>query len=473
MTDEQGTEGRYPANRRTQETDFPIAGPYPADDEISLYDLWNLLVRQKYLILGVAAVVVALSLVYATTREPVYEYTSAIEIGRLPAGENDEGESRLVETPAQTRSRLNNTIVPTARAELAEELGDESGGVPDVSLAGEEESSIVLLTSSGGLERGGEISQLHSLVLNRLEQIQQRDIQALRNDLDRQQSSLEDELELTRDERVLRARRGQRERAIAAAEDQIESLQTARDERELELRSRIRSADRAIAKANDQQESAQARLDRLDERADVLDERISTTRNLLADLRETQRRGLRGGSDEGLLGLFMGSQEVSALQQRLDQLIDERRFDLDERRKDLQNRISEMERTKDEQRDIKAQIREEQEDLMARFDRQIREQQRTVSEQRAALQRMEAERENDIANRQREIANVQGRLENIQPTEASFIASRSLQPTNASTRLILALGAILGLMLGVFAAFIREFLANARAYREQPDADQT
>ncbi|RZU99584.1 Wzz/FepE/Etk N-terminal domain-containing protein [Spiribacter vilamensis] len=43
----------------------------------------------------------------------------------------------------------------------------------------------------------------------------------------------------------------------------------------------------------------------------------------------------------------------------------------------------------------------------------------------------------------------------------------------ASTSLLLALGAVLGLMLGVFAAFIREFLFNARQYREQPDADQT
>lgn len=43
----------------------------------------------------------------------------------------------------------------------------------------------------------------------------------------------------------------------------------------------------------------------------------------------------------------------------------------------------------------------------------------------------------------------------------------------ASTSLLLALGAVLGLMLGVFAAFIREFLVNARAYREQSGSDQT
>ena len=473
MADEQGSNGRYPANRGEQDRDFPISGQLAADDEISLFDIWNVLVRQKYLILGVFVTAVALSLVYATTKEPVYEYTSAIEIGRLPADENEDAESRLIETPAETRSRLQNAIVPSARAQLAGEVDEDSGGVPAAELSGEEESSIVLLTSSGSSQRVESVSQLHTRVLNRLEKAHQRDTQALRDDLERQRSSLEDELNLIRDERVLTARRGQRERAIAAAEDQIESLQTARDERELELRSRIQSADRAIAKASDQQESAQARLERIDERAQVLDERIATTRDLLANLRETQRQGLRGGSDEGLLGIFMGSQEVSVLQQRLDQLIDERRFDLDERRKDLQNRINEMERTKEEQRDTKAQIREEQEELMARFDRQIREQRRTVSEQQAELQRIEAEHENEIANRKREIADVQARLENIRPTAASFIATRSLQPTGASSSLIVALGAVLGLMLGVFAAFIREFLVNARAYREQSESDQT
>ncbi|KAF0284011.1 Wzz/FepE/Etk N-terminal domain-containing protein [Spiribacter roseus] len=52
-------------------------------------------------------------------------------------------------------------------------------------------------------------------------------------------------------------------------------------------------------------------------------------------------------------------------------------------------------------------------------------------------------------------------------------AAVSAADIGARTGLMLALGAILGLMLGVFAAFIREFLANARAYREQPDPDQT
>lgn len=46
-------------------------------------------------------------------------------------------------------------------------------------------------------------------------------------------------------------------------------------------------------------------------------------------------------------------------------------------------------------------------------------------------------------------------------------ATISERPVGTSGRLILALGAILGLMLGVFAAFIREFLINARRYREE------
>jgi hypothetical protein len=49
----------------------------------------------------------------------------------------------------------------------------------------------------------------------------------------------------------------------------------------------------------------------------------------------------------------------------------------------------------------------------------------------------------------------------------------SAEGVGSGPGLLIALGAILGLMLGVFAAFIREFLVNARAYREQSESDQT
>ena len=49
----------------------------------------------------------------------------------------------------------------------------------------------------------------------------------------------------------------------------------------------------------------------------------------------------------------------------------------------------------------------------------------------------------------------------------------SANPVGPATSLILALGGVLGLMLGVFAAFMREFLVKAREYREALQAESS
>jgi len=67
------------------------------------------------------------------------------------------------------------------------------------------------------------------------------------------------------------------------------------------------------------------------------------------------------------------------------------------------------------------------------------------------------------------------RLANAQmvPPRLERSPAVSAEGVGAGAGLMIALGAVLGLMLGVFAAFIREFLVNARAYREQSESDQT
>ncbi|MCG2634290.1 MAG: Wzz/FepE/Etk N-terminal domain-containing protein [Gammaproteobacteria bacterium] len=53
-------------------------------------------------------------------------------------------------------------------------------------------------------------------------------------------------------------------------------------------------------------------------------------------------------------------------------------------------------------------------------------------------------------------------IENMRPTRIIQIAAQSEKPTSPGKAAILALSGLLGLMVGVFMAFLAEFLANAR-----------
>lgn len=62
---------------------------------------------------------------------------------------------------------------------------------------------------------------------------------------------------------------------------------------------------------------------------------------------------------------------------------------------------------------------------------------------------------------------LEARLESLQPTKVLVVARESSEGAGASKTLVLALAIVLGLMLGIFAAFIAEFAGHvSRAMRE-------
>jgi len=58
----------------------------PPDDEISLFDIWDALVRRRWLMLVVFVAVTALAAAFALSRPDVYRYEARLEIGRDHSG---------------------------------------------------------------------------------------------------------------------------------------------------------------------------------------------------------------------------------------------------------------------------------------------------------------------------------------------------------------------------------------------------
>ncbi len=70
-----------------------------ADDEISLIDIWHILVRWKWLVVGVFALTLAGAAVYLSTAQPVYESETSFYIGQLD-------ERQVLEAPAYVLNRI-------------------------------------------------------------------------------------------------------------------------------------------------------------------------------------------------------------------------------------------------------------------------------------------------------------------------------------------------------------------------------
>ncbi len=111
MADQQGPTSQPQGQPQPRQAQQPLAPIYDyRDDEISLYELWNILVRRRWLIGAVFVLALVGATFFAVTRTPTYMMDAVVEIGEMPS--LDGGSLQSIESPASFVSRLNEVIIP-------------------------------------------------------------------------------------------------------------------------------------------------------------------------------------------------------------------------------------------------------------------------------------------------------------------------------------------------------------------------
>ncbi|MDN3517815.1 Wzz/FepE/Etk N-terminal domain-containing protein [Aquisalimonas lutea] len=156
--------GRYPARG---DADFP-AEHHTHDDEISLYDLWDVLMRRLPVLIGVALLVIVVGAVYAFSQPIEYTYRSQIELAQLPEYHNPasdagggNGEAVPVVPVDSVQRELEQVLIPEVRGRLA---GDNDAmSRLQVSVSGT--NPTVSLTSTAGPDASDSVTQLHQAII--------------------------------------------------------------------------------------------------------------------------------------------------------------------------------------------------------------------------------------------------------------------------------------------------------------------
>ncbi|WP_018880494.1 Wzz/FepE/Etk N-terminal domain-containing protein [Thioalkalivibrio sp. ALE30] len=135
----------------------PQARPY--DDEISLYDLWDVLMRRLPVMLGVAVLTVALGVVYALFQPVEYEYRSGVDLPRVYSS----GLTNVVSQEMAT-ARLEDVIIPQQRDAL---FGGEERG-PRVRVSAHGSDYSLILESASTREAAEHVANLHDKIITDL-----------------------------------------------------------------------------------------------------------------------------------------------------------------------------------------------------------------------------------------------------------------------------------------------------------------
>jgi LPS O-antigen subunit length determinant protein (WzzB/FepE family) len=171
---------------------------YYQEDEISLVDLWLVLVRRRAIFITVAALCLVAGLLYAIAMPRSYQYSTSIEIGSRHDGASIE----LVESPETLLAKINESYIPLARQQylLAH---PELQAVPDMDARIPKGSQIIVLGSKGAETESEMHVALQQAVVDMVKKDHGRMIDVLRKESEIQQQRATAKLDELKDEASL------------------------------------------------------------------------------------------------------------------------------------------------------------------------------------------------------------------------------------------------------------------------------
>ncbi|MFV8836434.1 hypothetical protein ACNSTU_15845 [Aquisalimonas sp. APHAB1-3] len=154
------SEQSRPASRNRQDAEFERVDRH--DDEISLYDLWDVLVRRFPVLVSVALLVVVAGFAYAMMQPVEHRYRSGLELPRVYHPES--GLQTVI--PRETAiATLEDVIIPSQRERL---FGDRAGGAGAQVIERGGEHGLALETTSQPANANA-VAALHEAIIAALD----------------------------------------------------------------------------------------------------------------------------------------------------------------------------------------------------------------------------------------------------------------------------------------------------------------
>jgi uncharacterized protein involved in exopolysaccharide biosynthesis len=215
----------------TTQTNAMMAERYQLpDDEISLFDLWLVLVRRRWLMALIFVVIAGLGLAYALTRPDVYEYTTTLSIGQIfKSGDEDSGPVLApVQSPSGVVAEINSVHAPAAVRAV---VGDprQATYLPEINVNSPEGSELVLLSGETTTDNATKLGETMRTIAERVESAHADRIQTARQSLQQEIEAAKNELER------LQARKEALQGRFEDLDAREKSLQQRREELQSEL----------------------------------------------------------------------------------------------------------------------------------------------------------------------------------------------------------------------------------------------
>jgi len=434
------------------------------EDEISLVDLWLVLVKRKSLILKVFIVFVLLAVALAFIKKDKYEFTTTIEIGQISTVNNEGHESySLVESITSVKAKLENSYLPSAQAKYYSENPEAKKF--KTSISAPKDAQMLILTSKGSETTSSYHKALHDKAINPLLADLNRKVESNKQRLNSRLERAKQELLRLQSPVVIRLIESEHDANINKELDSIDRLLS-----DVYWSPTIKKLESNISQAKinlkDTINKGKALIEqrkRLDELESLLLKQLEGLNEQIKEARRVRINAISGVNNEsGAMTLLLLDSEMERLITRQSKL--EERIYIEHKSNiiELENKIK---TNKDEQKDQKISVLETEAELVkTKADRKSQ-----IKLQKPNVNILQDQKEQAILKHNREIASQKENINTLQSsinsvTETHIIVPflKSLEPKGLTSKLLFVLVVFLGFIFSIISAFVAEFLSKAK-----------
>jgi len=495
---------------------------YQPADEISLFDLWNVLIRHRLIIVFSVLLLGGGAAAYGLLRKETYNFRTAIEIGSYVADRQEGKVREFVEEPSIVKHKLEEVYVPYVISQQ-KSTGDEAG-IKSIDVSTKEDSAVFVLSTEAQPTSDKAVKRVHQHVVDLLIKDHDRITQTLRQQQQAKIASAQAELNHFIDKRVrsvammkLKSKLEDAKRQLSAmADNHRRHMQDLKDKLKMarlhaenvkgdayevklaRLKQKVQDAEMHISDLEGKRSLLQQRVDRLTDRRKLTQAQMDQARKTIEQLRSSQDNmaaSVKDGSDT-MAAMLIGTQVEKAedrlwdlrrsLSVSLPDKRDELQSKLEQTGRDLESAKSELAARQKELKEYKTTHRQSVQAAESKvsalqteigntesaYQRRREQQQLKIKKLQGNIDKERADVDLKTALRKQDVNQLKARKADIRDTRALFVGVRSAHQAGPGVVMLAALGTILGGMIGVFGAFFREFTQRARYARQQESWEQ-
>jgi len=378
-------------------------------DEISLIDLWLVLVRRKRVIFAALLLGVAAATAFALLVPETYRFFTTVALGQLTFKNDEQIKILPLDSPQNALAKFQNAYIPQVQAKLLEKNADAK----DCKLVAKipKGSNLVMVEAKGSEKDGPTCLRLISDAAQALLRDHDRILAPVKARLSAQLGGAKLAIEAIRDDRIFAVKVNALKRQLSSARHKLSALE-------------------------DQKGLLESRYKHVDTERDLATKALQdNAATLKAALKNRAATIKQSGNPATAVTLLTLGNEIQHYQDRIANLDQRLSINLPEKRETLQKQLEDNNRTQQQQTDL-------------------------IIGHEAELAKLHIDRTRKESAQLLTIKELESRIAEMWPTRILHKASRSIAPVSSSTTVKITLGLMLGLMLGVFGAFVAEFLAK-------------